>query len=180
MKKKLAVFVVIVVAQSLIFAGMARAQVSDRMPAPSKMVFSLGAGYMLPNEGDLKGGGIAGLGMKYIKDTDVLFIDAMYSPTASKITLSGLDGDVKNTLIQFGYMKQFEKPIKFRIGGGVQIHEMNFSNIKRMTKSTLAGVIEYDINKDFTVRLETAPPVKNGTIRFGTDAIVMFEYNFCK
>lgn len=141
--------------------------------------WTIGAGYMLPNEGDLDGGALAGIGWRLSKDGDNLTVDLMHSYTdlSSGVVLPGLDDDVKHTIVQFGYLHDLQNHERFSVGGGIQVHEMNLTNIARRSKTTVFGMAEYDFTDRWTARAESAIYAKEDTIRFGTNFIFMLMYN---
>lgn len=138
----------------------------------------IAAGYLIPNETDLNGGFAAGLGGEYRKGEETVFYDIIYSPASAKLSYPGWSGDAASSILQLGYMRGFGGGNKSRAGLGVQIHELNFKNIGRKTRTTIIGVAEHDINSYFSARLQMAQPIKHNNIRFGDMATFMLNWNF--
>lgn len=138
----------------------------------------IAAGYMYPNETDLNGGFAVGLGGEYKKGEETVFYDLIYSPSSAKLSYPGWSGDVASSILQLGYMRGFGGGNKSRAGLGVQVHELNFKNIGRKTRTTIVGVAEHDLSPKFSARLQMAQPVKRDNIRFGDMATLMFNWNF--
>jgi hypothetical protein len=151
--------------------------VSNRLPeAGGQTGVYLSAGYFLPYEGDLDGNYMAGLGFKYQKADETAFLDFNYSPTDLNISITGLN-EVKNYLVQFGYLKDIPRHKNFRVGGAVQIHQMDFGRDIKATKTTLTGIGEYDITSRLAVRLQSSLMVKKDTVKMGSYLALSFLYS---
>lgn len=128
----------------------------------------IGAGYFLPKDGDLNGGPIVGMGFEYTLDKDTVFGELLYSPTGQNIGISSFSGDVKNYIAELGYMTDFGKFNKWRLGTGLQLHQMEFgSSNRKRTKLTVLALAEYDLFKHWKIRLQSSQVARSGDIRFG-------------
>lgn len=151
---------------------------SEKENPYEKVSWSLSTGYFLPNEGDVDGGIAFGGGMKYRLDKGAAFIDVIYSPTDTNVSVTGSNGDVKNTLVDVGYMSEINNVENVRAGGGIQFHRMSISGAGGKTVATATGLVEYDFSKNLTGRLQTTAATKKNSIRYGGEILALVIYNF--
>jgi hypothetical protein len=146
--------------------------------AGAKVNWHISLGYAVFNEMDISGGVVLGVGGEYKMGKDIVLIDVLFSPTNSKLDYPNWNGKIRNTILQLGYMTNFGKWDRTRIGFGVQIHQMNFVGTTRRTKAVLTGLAEHDFNRSLSFRLQSALSQKNDNIRFGNKVLFMLNWNF--
>ncbi len=140
--------------------------------------WSVGAGAVLPNEGDLDAGWAVSLGYKFQMDKDIVFLDMMYAQTEVNISTGALAGaDVDHTIVNLGYMMPVNDRQTLRAGLGFSLHQMDFGVGGEMTKLVPMSALEYDLSDRWTVRLQSASPVKKNQVRFGNAVTAMLQWN---
>jgi hypothetical protein len=125
------------------------------------------AGYFLPNEGDLDGGGIVGFGLEATKGADTLFGAAYFSRTNVNANILGI-GDVDNYMLQIGYMTDFGKWERGKVGFGLQLHQMDIGNTStKITRTVPIFIGKYQMMNRLSLRFTSGAAIKKDGIRFG-------------
>lgn len=153
------------------------ARASDQAPADGSQ-WAIGAGVVLPNEGDLDAGWALSLGYKYKMGNDIVFMDYLYAQTETNVATGPLRGkDVNHNVVNLGYMFPVTANQKVRLGGCLQVHQMDFGSGIKMTRTTPSGLLEYDLSDRLTMRLQSASPAKENQVRFGSTVTAMLQWN---
>lgn len=167
-------FVFMILAVAIIASGPAHA--ADKAAGSSQ--WTLGAGGVLPNEGDLDAGWALSLGYKFQMDKDIMFLDLMYAQTGVNVAAGPLAGaDVDHNILNLGYMTPLNGRQSLRVGAGVSLHQMDIGTAGKMTKMTPMSVLEYDLSDRWSVRLQSATPGKKNQVRFGNAIAAMLQWN---
>jgi hypothetical protein len=131
------------------------------------------AGYFLPNEGDLQGNGIVGIGMKFKVVEETMFLDINYTQSSLEFSTTQI-GDIDQIIAQLGIIKPLYGKLSY--GGGVQFQSMDIGGtIKDQSRLNLLGVLEYDFNKDWTVRASSSTQMKDKGVRFGGTGLAIMR-----
>ena len=108
----------------------------------------------------------------------MVFGDYIFSQTKTNVTTGALQGkDVNHNIVNLGYMFPVADREKIRLGACLQIHQMDFGAGIKMTRTTPSGLLEYDLSDRWTVRLQSASPVKKNQVRFGSTVTAMLQWN---
>lgn len=152
------------------FPIIARAQsVSNRLQIVDQSSFKwhVDTGYFLPKEGDLNGGPMFGIGMKYKRGGDTVFGELFYAYTGMSVNHATIES-VDNIVIQGGLMTGLETWENARIGAGLQIQQMRLGAGGNKTRITVLVLTEYDISNRWTLRLQSSQSIRNDNIKFGS------------
>jgi hypothetical protein len=143
-------------------AALAGENPSNRLAAPANTKIYLGTGLFTPYEGDLDSAVLGTVGLEYSKGPEAVFTDVSFAQTNPNINLVS---DVKNLIVQLGYKKALCR--KFSLGGGVQVHRMDFGFGIKKTRTTLFALVDRRLTARWRMRLQASLRTNKGTISFG-------------
>lgn len=131
-------------------------------------------GYLLPKEGDLDGGILAGAGLRMQLNNETVFAEVLASETNSQVFINS---DVNQTLFHLGYMKPITRSKRLQFGMGYQAQQIDFGFGGKITRNTFFNNLDYRASKKLTVRALSSQKSYRGAVKFGT-FILSMVYDF--
>jgi hypothetical protein len=105
-------------------------------------------------------------GVQWNKDKEAFFLDLTLAETRPSDSILWFAGDVRHTIVRFGYKKAVTKNRKLLFGGVIQTQRMEFGS-RQLTGVSLGAIVEYKFTRNWSVQLESVQKTKRSGIYFG-------------
>ncbi len=134
---------------------------------PATLDFYGGSGVMVPKDSDIDIAPMLVAGFRFSQGRDSLFIEYYNSRPQTGGAPDGEPGHITVSGVTAGYLRNITGSKRLRAGGGIEIIQMTF-NSDCFSRTTFAGLAEYDFAKNWTLQLKSTQVVKVGNIRVGS------------